>query len=111
MVPNAKLGGGAGRTQKLEKDIEHAWLSRPLRAAAKTDSATHLITHTEHNTLVTVVCHFSLPARQSRLKNSAAKGYCKTHRHAQTHTHTQTLQQTHTMFVPLCKPQSVNSQR
>lgn len=113
-------GGGAGRTQKLEEDIENAWLWRPLRAAAKTDSATHTWSHThtisnEHSTLVTVVCHFSLPAGQSRLKNSAAKGYCKTHRHAQTHTHTQTPQQTHThtqcMPVSLCKPQSVKSQR
>ena len=26
MVPNAKLRGGAGRTQKLEKDIDNVWL-------------------------------------------------------------------------------------
>ena len=68
----------------------------------------HTHTHTisnEHSTLVTVVCHFSLPAGQSRLKNSAAKGYCKTHRHAQTHTHKHLnkLIHTHTMYarVPL----------
>lgn len=113
-------GGGAGRTQKLEEDIENAWLWRPLRAAAKTDSATHTWshTHTQYQTNTALLLQLfviflylqdNLDLRTLQLRATAR--HTDTHRHTHTHKHLNKLIHTQCMPVSLCKPQSVKSQR